>query len=79
MPRDENRPDIVSLEGHRRRRAEESRAQAKAQAARAKAAKAYRAGVVPGEKAINWRKAPLALAAMALLFAAMWLVGRMMG
>lgn len=78
MKRADDTP-IVSLEGHRRRKAEESRAQAKAQAVKAKAVKAYRAGVVPGEKAINWKKAPLALVAVAALFAAMWLIGRMLG
>jgi hypothetical protein len=67
-------PAVVSLETHRRRRVAETKAQAKAKAAQAKNARAIRSGAIPGEKAVNWRRAPLALGAIALLLAAGWLV-----
>jgi len=73
MKRDPD-PAVVSLETHRRRRVAESRAQSKAQAVKAKNARAIRAGAVPGERAINWRRAPLALVAFALFLAAGWLI-----
>ncbi|OYX35266.1 MAG: hypothetical protein B7Y99_03895 [Caulobacterales bacterium 32-69-10] len=67
-------PAVVSLESHRRRRAAESRAQSQAKAAKAKTARTIRAGAVPGERAINWRRAPIALVALALFLAAGWLI-----
>jgi hypothetical protein len=73
MKRDPD-PAVVSLETHRRRRVAESRAQTKAKAQQARKAHAIRAGAVPGEKAVNWKRAPLALVAFALLLAAGWLV-----
>jgi hypothetical protein len=68
----DDKPMIVSLETHRRRRVEETR---KAKAA----ARKMRKTGVQGERAINWRRAPLALLALAFLMLAMWLVGRLTG
>ena len=62
-------PTIVSLETHRRQRVAESRK---------KAAKPARPKGASGERAINWRKVPLALAAMAALMAVSWLIGRVL-
>lgn len=64
-------PAIVSLETHRRRRVAETRAKA------VQARKARTVGV-QGEKAINWRRVPLALGAIVLLLAASWLVGKLL-
>ena len=55
-------PTIVSLESHRRKRLEDSRKQA---AARARP---------PHERAINWRRAPVFLAAVALFMLVSWLL-----
>jgi hypothetical protein len=54
-------PTIVSLESHRRKRLADSR---------------KRAGKArpPGERAINWRRVPLFLAAAALLMLFSWLM-----
>ena len=65
-------PPIVSLESHRRRKVAESREQA------AKARKAG-ASAYSGERAINWRRAPLAIAAFLAFMAVSWLIGRLLG
>ncbi len=60
-------PTVVSLESHRRRRQAESR--------KKPARPPVRAARPPGrERAINWRRAPLFLAALVLFFALSWLL-----
>lgn len=66
MPDDQ--PTIVSLEQHRRRRQAEAR---KKQQQRA-AATARRPAALPANKAINWRRVPALLAALALFMLFMW-------
>lgn len=68
----EGEPTIVSLETHRRRRVAEIRAKA------ARAPKATPTAA-RGERAINWRRAPLALVALALFLLLSWLVGKIAG
>jgi hypothetical protein len=66
-------PTIVSLETHRRRRVAETREKS------VRARKARAAAAVRGERAINWRRAPIALAVLALLLLLSWLIGRVAG
>jgi hypothetical protein len=51
-------------------------AETRAKSVKARKAKPYGA---PGQRAINWRRVPLAVAALVLLLAAGWLVRRLMG
>jgi hypothetical protein len=69
-----DKPTIVSLETHRRQRVAASKAKA-VQAKKARAA----AAAARSERAVNWRRVPLALLAFAALLVAGWLVKRLMG
>ena len=63
----DDQPTIVSLEQHRRRRQDEARKKQQRAAANAR-----RAPVAPANRAINWRRLPAFLAALALLVLFMW-------
>jgi hypothetical protein len=68
----EGPPTIVSLESHRRRKVAEVRD-------KAVKARKTRAFAASGERAINWRRAPLAIAAFLAFMAVSWIVGRLLG
>jgi hypothetical protein len=67
----ERDPEIVSLEAHRRRKLADAR--------KKPAAPPRRPARGPSEPAINWRRLPIFLAALVLLLAFTWLVGRLTG
>lgn len=69
MKPEPGRPTIVSLESHRRRRIAETRE---------KAVQVRKARRASGERAINWRRVPLAIVVVIGFLAVSWALGRLL-